>query len=603
MNNKRHIELNVHSNGALSETVITPEEIVAFAEQNGSKAVAITDLNSVSSAAEMARIIEKNGLNIKPIYGVRLHCMDVSRTVFLVTLLAKNRVGLKNMYRIISSAYCNVIDKDIWPCADWQNVLQNREGILIGRECSWDFINDNRNSEKAVMKDKLSRLYDNIDYAEITPFSQSCFSVSDNNMLTETARVVIGLLQEIGKTPVAVSNAVCINEEDELCWNILHQDDKDKPFKPGYMKTTEEVLNDYSFLVELAKTVVIENTNLISDSIGSFELMPSSEGSRITFPDAEKEIKKRCLKAAKDKYGDPLPDIIEVRLSDEFRKIEASDSWAYYLLVSKLTDKCTELGGLHICRGAANSSFAAYLLGIVDTNPLPPHYWCPNCKRVEFVDEQKYLIGFDLIGYGTERKLCPRCGTAYKGEGINSPCEFFMGYNGEKEAHFELSLSEESIKGVVEYLEELFGNDRVFYRAPDSTIGEKVSALMILKYSRKNKLLLDAEKIKCLKEKLRFVNSQIRSRYCQTSRRFSSNQRFSAEIWVWYWWLTLSAMKYVLSNQKSVSKSTFSNTFSFVCREALKTWTSCLSQKRRTSRYAFVVVPRSCWTSLATSSS
>lgn len=506
MSNKRHIELNVHSNGALGETVITPAEIVAFAERNGSKAVAITDLDSVGSAAEMTTIIDNKSLNIKPIYGVQLHCMDAMGDVFVVTLLAKNRVGLKNMYRIISSAYCNVLDKDIWPCADWQYVLKNKEGVLIGRECSWDFINANLNSDKTVLTEKLSKLYDNIDYAEITPFNQSSFSVLNNNMLTETASIVIGLLQEMGKTPAAVSNAVCITEEDELCWKILHQDDKDKPFRPGYMRTTEEVLNDYSFLGELAETVVIENTNLIADSIGSFELAPSPEESRITFLDAEKEFKERCLKAAKDKYGERLPDIIGARLNDEFGKIKASNSWAYYLLASRLTDKCTELGGLHICRGAANSSFSAYLLGIVDTNPLPPHYWCPNCKRVEFVDKKNFLTGFDLVGYGTEQKLCPECGTAYKGEGINSPCEIFMGHNGEKEAHFELSLSEGSIKGVVKYLDELFGNDRIFYRAPDSTIGEKDSALMIVNYSRKNKLLLDAEKIRCLKEKLRFVN-------------------------------------------------------------------------------------------------
>ncbi len=40
MDGKRHIELNVHSNGAIGETVLTPEEIVAFAERNGSKAAA-----------------------------------------------------------------------------------------------------------------------------------------------------------------------------------------------------------------------------------------------------------------------------------------------------------------------------------------------------------------------------------------------------------------------------------------------------------------------------------------------------------------------------------------------------------------------------------
>ncbi|WP_028510262.1 PHP domain-containing protein [Ruminococcus sp. NK3A76] len=507
MIDRRHIELNVHSNGALYETVITPEDIVAFAVRNGSNAVAITDLNSVSSAAKMARVIEKNDLNIKPIYGVRLHCLNVSGEVFYVTLLAKNKTGLKNMYRIISLAYCNVLNTDVWPCADWQYVLQNREGILIGRECTWEFINNNCNSDKAVLKEKLNKLYENIDYAEITPLCQSSLSISENDMLKCTAHIVIDLLQQIGKTPVAVSSAACITEEDKLCWNILHQDDKDKPYKPGCMKTTEDMLEEYSFLGELAERIVIDNTIFIADSIETFELTSIPEESRITFPNAENEVKERCLKAAKDKYGEPLPDIIKARLADEFRKIEASNSWAYFLLTSKLTGKCAELGGLHICRGTANSSFAAYLLGITDTNPLPPHYWCPKCKRVEFVDERKYPTGFDLVGYGTVKKLCPECSIAFRGEGINSPCEFFMGYNGERETHFELSVSEDSYKGMVEYIDDLFGKDKVFYRAPDSTIGEKDSSIMIEKYCNKDKAMLSYEKIECVTERLRFVNS------------------------------------------------------------------------------------------------
>ena len=511
MNNKKHIELNVHSNGALNETVITPKEIVAFAERNGSKAVAITDLNSVSGFLELSKAAFDSKTRVKPIFGVRLRCCTSYGVILSVTLLAKNRTGLKNMYRIISSAYSNVKYESVWPCAEWDYVLANREGLLIGNECSWNFIYANRDTDIKELESKMGRQFGEYDYIEITPLDQDRYSeyLSGDkiNEMTSAAKTVVGLFQSMGKHPAAVSNAVCITDDDELCWDILHQDDTVPPFKPGYMRTTEEVMEEYSFLGDLAKTVVIDNTNLIADSIERFELAPPPEESRLTFPNAEREIRERCMKAAKDRYGEPLPKLIEERLADELGKIETSNSWSEYLLASRLTDKCTEHGGLHTCSGPANSSLCAYLLGITDTDPLPPHYYCPGCKRVEFADERKYLTGFDLVRYGSEPKLCPECGTAYKGEGVNSPCEMFMGYNGEKEPFFQLLLSEGSVKAVLDRLNELVGKDRIFFRARDGFIGEMDAMISKVRYCNKNALYLysDKERSQRLYEKLRFV--------------------------------------------------------------------------------------------------
>ncbi len=97
MKQRRHIDLNVHSCGAFGETVITPEEIVSFAVQNGSKAVAVTDLNSVDSVYALAKAVNKSSAEIKAVYGVRLNCMSNDGSEFIITLLAKTRYGLKNI--------------------------------------------------------------------------------------------------------------------------------------------------------------------------------------------------------------------------------------------------------------------------------------------------------------------------------------------------------------------------------------------------------------------------------------------------------------------------------------------------------------------------
>lgn len=56
------------------------------------------------------------------------------------------------------------------------------------------------------------------------------------------------------------------------------------------------------------------------------------------------------------------------------------------------------------------ASFVAWLLGGTNVNPLPAHYYCPVCKKVEFVSGA--ACGLDL-----EEKRCS-CGSEYRKDGF-----------------------------------------------------------------------------------------------------------------------------------------------------------------------------------------
>lgn len=56
------------------------------------------------------------------------------------------------------------------------------------------------------------------------------------------------------------------------------------------------------------------------------------------------------------------------------------------------------------------SSFIAWLLGATNVNPLPAHYYCPKCKKIEFVSNMK-------CGLDAPDKKCS-CGTAYEKDGF-----------------------------------------------------------------------------------------------------------------------------------------------------------------------------------------
>ncbi len=36
------------------------------------------------------------------------------------------------------------------------------------------------------------------------------------------------------------------------------------------------------------------------------------------------------------------------------------------------------------------------MAGITEVNPLPPHYICPECKYLEWGDENEYDCGVDM---------------------------------------------------------------------------------------------------------------------------------------------------------------------------------------------------------------
>ena len=74
-----------------------------------------------------------------------------------------------------------------------------------------------------------------------------------------------------------------------------------------------------------------------------------------------------------------------------------------------------------VVKNTVASCFTAYLLGASEINPLPPHYYCPSCKRVEWTDEDNCV--FDMRG----ARIC-ECGATMRADGYNLPYETYIPY-------------------------------------------------------------------------------------------------------------------------------------------------------------------------------
>lgn len=158
----------------------------------------------------------------------------------------------------------------------------------------------------------------------------------------------------------------------------------------------------------------------------------------ITIP-ARKELDKMNQKLWKEAYkelslyGDTPPAICWSRLAAEEAALQETDAIQGYAVLGKIKDAALAHHTAIIVAGDVGSSFAAWLYGATDVNPLPPHYMCTKCGYVEFVPDT--VDGFDLLP-----KKCT-CGQTYKRDGHAIPYEGYA--NKERNGtHIEIRVSD-----------------------------------------------------------------------------------------------------------------------------------------------------------------
>lgn len=511
---KRHINLCTHSNGSKMETVITPTEIVEFAVKDGAKAAALTDLNSVHGFQEFAKAAEKyKERGFKPIYGIQIYGMDTKNASAprKFTLLAQNQEGLKNIYKILSLGYEKVLSQEKWPCVSYEDIQDNRSGVLVGLDCtSSDLCQLNKHDDGEALS--LCRGDDGLaDYIQIKPwyyYRQMVHDDSEINLDEEgiKERLYAFAADLESKLPIAVGGSNYITDQDALCCDILHWGRSSEIDEmPSRLLTTEDMLACFlpedaankPAASELVRKMVLDNPGAIADMIGDVSVT-FPEYLPFTIDGADAKLRAACEKALHDKYGKDVPKPILARYQSELHNIISHGFASHYVLASMLAKGSRDLGYLHYLRGCAGGSFVVYLMGISETNPLPPHLYCPKCKRVEFVDAKRYPSGFDLNGFGAEPQMCSCCGERLVGDGHNIPVEFFAGGGGGRIPEFQMNFASDIQQDMVRYLEDTFGKDRIFYAGAKGTCSERIARAMVDGYCCDHKIRLNPGEIRTI---------------------------------------------------------------------------------------------------------
>ncbi len=249
-----------------------------------------------------------------------------------MNILVKNKIGLKNLFKIISLANTKHFYKTARILRS--EIEELREGLLIGSGCyeSEVFI-----EARSKTDEEIRDIIGFYDYVEVQP--PECYShliqlgdFKDEEELINNIKKIIRLTKESGKYIVATGDVHHLKRDDKIYREIIVNQKlpggglhplakKDITEIPSmHLRTTDEMLNDFSFLDDdLRQEIVIDNTNKIADLIEEVEVIIDTGGIPFSprIENSREDVYEMVFNKAHSMYGNPLPRHIEERIAEE----------------------------------------------------------------------------------------------------------------------------------------------------------------------------------------------------------------------------------------------------------------------------------------------
>ena len=374
---KQLIDLHVHTMYSLLDSNIRPKDLVQKLKDLGKAAIAITDHGNVHASTYMYKLLKQNG--IKFIYGCEMYvCDDMqvkdsNNRYSHLLVLASSEQGRLNLNKLISAS--NIDGFYYKPRIDFKTLKQHKEGLIVLSACMGGEISkailDKRYDVAKEIALKYKGEFEDDYYLEFQSHSDETQQFLN--------RQIVDLAKELNIDYVVTTDAHYLTQADQKYHSIFVQigqaREVGETYNDCYIQTKDDVMKICKSTTMEENAIAIANTHIIADKCNVDIPLSAPVIPHVEIPhgyDSELDyLKQLCLdgwiKRRIDQLSLEKREEYKARLGYEMNAIAKMGFEGYYLLVHSYANIVKRRG---IARGSGGGSLVAYLINIVDINPV-----------------------------------------------------------------------------------------------------------------------------------------------------------------------------------------------------------------------------------------
>lgn len=389
----KFVNLHVHSAvGSLLDSVAKIPDIVKFAKDHNQVAVALTDHGKMSGFVELYKECKNAG--IKPIMGVEAYEVDnmyekadtkeYTQPRYHLLLLAKNKKGLQNLFKIVSVANTEGFYKKPLITLDYIKEHNLGEGIICSSAClasrlSKALENDNWELAKQVAL-KTKSIFEEY-YIEMQSHANDIQMISNIKHLK--------LAKELDIPWLISTDAHMITENQMDIHSVFIKISQDREvgenYDGCYLQTSAEVVDKFhkyenlGFSFKDIKTGVL-NTFKIANEVEDIDIGYHQENQMPVIPipkdyeNSDKYVEHLIWEGFEEKFKDMSKKDREIRrqrLNEEIPVIEALHYSDYFIMLQMLTREAKKRKiPLGYSRGSGANCLCLYCLGVTQIDSI-----------------------------------------------------------------------------------------------------------------------------------------------------------------------------------------------------------------------------------------
>lgn len=385
------VNLHVHTAvGSLLDSIAKIPDVVKFAVDNNQPAIAITDHGYMSGFVDFVK--ECKAYGIKPIIGEEAYevdnalekadTKDYKQPRYHLILLAKNKEGLQNLFKISSWAATDGFYKK--PLIEVQRIKENGWGkgiiacsaCMIGRMSK--YLELGKKDEAKQFYDLMCETFDKF-YLEIQSHPNEYQMQLNNNILQ--------FAQEIGTDDIVITtDAHMITKDQQDVHNIFvkigTEREVGETYDGCYLQTYQDVIDICSGFDIDMKLIekAIQNTLNIADMVEDIDIGLHQENQMPIidipeeFENGDKYVEYLIWKGFEEKFKDLPEEKREKRrqrILEELPVIEELHYSEYFIMLQMLTNAAKAKGiPLGYSRGSGANCLCLYCLGVTQIDSV-----------------------------------------------------------------------------------------------------------------------------------------------------------------------------------------------------------------------------------------